>query len=222
MKKWKHLIAALFFLLMILFVWESPLLPQERFRKSPPNPEPLSALKLPAIDSYTLTNGLALSVIQQGNLPVISLKMIIFAGESHSPEKLPGLATLTAKMLCRGVSYLSFPKIEEKIEFIGGNFSVTIYPEYTLLSFTFLEKYLEQGIKLLSRMLLQPTFFRREIVNVKISMYYYMIREYKDPELIAKRQLHRLLFSGHNYKKSTYNEDVIKNLSQKDIFSFFQ
>jgi predicted Zn-dependent peptidase len=148
--------------------------------------------------------------------------MIIFAGESHSPEKLPGLATLTAKMLCRGVSYLSFPKIEEKIEFIGGNFSVTIYPDYTLLSFSFLEEYLEQGIELLSRMLLQPTFFRREIVNVKRSMYYDLIRECKEPEFIAKRQLYRLLFSGHNYKKSTYNEDVIKNLSQKDIVSFFQ
>ncbi len=222
MKRGKHLKAALFFLFMILFVWESPLFPQERFRKSPPNPEPLSSLKLPAIDSFTLTNGLALSVIQQDNLPVISLKMIIFAGESHSPEKLPGLATLTANMLSRGISYLSFSKIEERIESFGGNFSVTIYPDYTLLSFTFLEDYLEEGIKLLSRMLLQPTFLRREIVNVKRSMYYDLIREYEDPEFVAKRQLHRLLFSGHNYIKSTYNEDVIKNLSQKDIVSFFQ
>jgi predicted Zn-dependent peptidase len=53
-------------------------------------------------------------------------------------------------------------------------------------------------------------------------MKYDLIREYKDPEFIAKRQLYRLLFSGHNYKKSTYNEDVIKNLSQKNIVSFFQ
>jgi predicted Zn-dependent peptidase len=222
MKRRKHLIAALFFLLMILFVWEFPLFPQERFRKSPPNPEPLPALKLPAIDSFTLTNGLALSVIQQDNMPVISLKMIIFAGESHSPEKLPGLATLTAKMLSRGVSYLSFSKIEERIEFIGGNFSVTIYPDYTLLSFTFLEDYLKEGIELLYKMLLQPTFFKREIINVKRSMYYDLIRESRDPEFIAKRQLRRILFSGHNHMKSTYNEDVIKNLSQKDIVSFFQ
>ena len=134
MKREKHLKTALFFLFMILFVWESPLFPQERFRKSPPNPEPLPSLKLPAIASYTLTNGLAISVIQQDNMPILSLKMIIFAGESHSPENLPGLATLTANMLSRGVSYLSFSKIEEKIEFIGGNFSVNIYPDYTLLA----------------------------------------------------------------------------------------
>jgi len=222
MKRGKHLKAALFALLMILFVWESPLFSQERFRKSQPNPEPLSALKLPAVNSYTLTNGLAISVIQQDNLPVINLKMIIFAGESHSPEKLPGLATLTARMLRRGVSYLSFSKIEKQIEFMGGNFSVTIYPDYTLLSFTYLEEYLEEGIELLSKMLLQPTFFRREIINVKRTMYYDLVREYEDPEFIAKRQLYRLLFSGHNHLKSTYNEDVIKNLSQKDIVSFFQ
>ena len=222
MKKEKRLKAALFFLLMVFFVWEALLLPQERFRKSPPNPEPLSALKLPAIDSHSLTNGLTLSVIQQDNMPVLSLKMIIFAGENHSPEHLPGLATLTAKMLSRGVSYLSFSKLEERIEFVGGNFSVNVYPDYTLLSFTFLDEFLDEGIELLSRMLMQPTFFRREIVNVKRNMYYDLIREYEDPEFIAKRQLYRLLFSGHIYSKSTYNEDVIKNLTQKDIVSFFQ
>lgn len=222
MKTKKHLKVVLLLMLMILLSWKFPLLSQERFRKSPPNPEPLSVLELPAIDSYSLTNGLTLSVIQRDDLPVISLKMIIFAGESHSPENLPGLATLTTKMLSRGVSYISSYEIEEIIEFVGGNFETFTYPDYSLISFTFLEEHLEEGIELLSKMLLQPTFLKREIVNVKRTMYYDLVRKFEDPEFIAKRQLYRLLFNNHNYKKSTYNEDVIKNLNQKDIVSFFQ
>jgi len=210
------------FILLTLLAWKSPLFSQERFRKSPPNPEPFTELKLPKIESTFLSNGLALAVIQRDNLPVISLKIIIFTGESSSPEKLTGIATLTANMLSQGVSNLTSSGIEERIESIGGSFSTSTYPDYSVFTFTFLGEYLDEALSLLSRMFLQPTFLKREIENEKRSMKYNMIKKNSDPEFLAKRQLFRLLFRDHPYKKSTYNEDVIKNLNQKALVTFFK
>lgn len=206
---------------LLLLVLTFSLLSQERFRKTPPYPDPLAELNLPRIESHTLSNGLSLSVIYQDNIPTINLKLVILTGESASPDELPGLATLTANMLSRGASTLSSSAIEERIESIGGNFRTSINPDYSVFTFTFLEEHLDEALDILSKMILQPTFTRIEINNVKRSMTYDIIRKISDPEFVAKRHLYRLLFKNHPYKKSTYNEDVIKNLNQKSLLDFF-
>ncbi len=221
MSRGNHLKLTLIISILILLLWETPLFSQEKFRKSPPYPEPLAELKLPEIKPSFLTNGLGVAVIHRDDLPVISLKLIIFAGESPSLRELPGMATLTANMLSRGVSYLTSSQIEEIIESVGGYFSTYTYPDYSVFSFTFLEEFLDNALDLMSRMMLRPTFLRREIENIKRIMYYDLREKNKDPEFVAERQLSRLLFRNHPYKKSTFNEDVIKNLNQRALVSFY-
>jgi predicted Zn-dependent peptidase len=213
-------IVFLFFLLPLIST-DSPLFSQERFRKTPPIPEPLPALELPEIRYILLANGFRVGMIQQGSTPIISFKVIIFSGESSSPQELPGLAALTANSLIRGVSEFSSTQIEERIEYIGGKYSTIIHPDFSMLSFTFLEEYLDQALDLVSRMLMQPTLQRREIDSVRTVLYYDLLNKSDDPEFIAKRQLLRLLFKNHSYEKIIYNEDVLKFLTQRDVTSFF-
>ncbi len=221
MNKGNCLKLALILSLLTILLWEIPLFSQEKFRKSPPYPEPLAELKLPETRPSFLSNGLGVAVIQRDDLPVISLKLIIFAGESPSLRELPGIATLTAYMVSRGVSYLTASQIEEIIESVGGDFSTSTYPDYSAFSFTFLEEYLDDVLDLMSKMMLHPTFLKREIENIKRIMYYDLREKNKDPEFVAERQLGRLLFRNHPYKKSTFNEDVIKNLNQRALVSFY-
>lgn len=199
----------------------SPVLTQERFRRSPPNPDPLQRLELPSIESYTLSNGLTLSVVRKENLPVISLRLIIKTGESQSPEELPGFATFTAKMVSTGAENISSSEMEEEIESIGGKFSSDIYPDYSIFSFSFLEEYFEKAIEILSKMILQPAFAQNEIEAVKRSIYYDLVKKNNDPKFLTKKVLHQILFKNHAYKKIAYNEDLIKNFNRKDLITFF-
>ncbi len=211
----------LIFFLLSQIALNSPLLSQERFRRTPPIPEPFPTLQLPEIQQTSLYNGLTLWVVPKNDLPIISLKIIVFAGESFSPENLPGLATLTAHSISRGVSDFSSSEIEEKVEFIGGDLSAEIHPDYSLFSFTFLEEYFDEALNLLSRMLIEPTFIRREIDSVRTAVYYDLLEKNSDPDFFVKRLLLQALFTNHAYKKSTFNEDGLRNITQKDIVSFF-
>ncbi len=221
MKPGSRLKSVLSTLILLLSALASSLMAQERFRRTPPIPEPLPDLMIPEIKSTSLWNGLTLWVIQKDNLPIISLRLIVFAGESSSPEGLPGMATLAAHMISRGCSGLSSSEIEEEIDYVGGSFSTSVHPDYALFSFTFLEEHLDRSLDLLSRMLLQPTFLRREIDAIKRNMYYNLVEEGSNPDFLAKRQMFRLLFENHPYKKVTFNEEVIKNLTPKDLVPFF-
>lgn len=214
-----------FNLLLIFFLisaWNFNLKAQERFRKSPPNPDPLPELSLPQIETAVLSNGLTLHVIYRENSPVIALRLIVLAGESSSPKEFPGTATFTANMLTRRTLKNSAEEIEERIETIGGNFSASTYPDYSMFTFTFLEEFLDEGLNIISELILQPSFTRREMDNVKRSMYYNLLDRLEDPENAAKRQLLQILFKDHPYQKSLFHEDVIKNINQSIPLSFYE
>jgi predicted Zn-dependent peptidase len=194
---------------------------QERFRKNPPYPDPLSELRMPQIESATLSNGLRLSVIRRQGPPVIDLLLIIFTGESSSPDEAPGMATFAANMLNRGAKGFSSSKIIETIESMGGRFTATTFPDYSVFSFSFLEDYLEEALNSLSRMILQPAFQRVDMDNVIRSMYFDLVGKNKSPEVIGKRVLYKILFKDHPYSKVAFDETVRRHLDRRGLVDFF-
>lgn len=195
---------------------------QERFRKEPPYPDPLLELRLPQIETATLSNNLRLSVLRRQRQPVMQLLLIIGTGESASPENAPGIATFTANMLNRGAVGLSFSKVIESIESMGGNFTATTYPDYSVFSFSFLEDYLEEALNILSRMILQPAFQRVEMDNVIRTMYFDLVNKSDSPDVIGKRVLRKILFKDHPYSKIAFDETVRRNLDRRGLVDFFE
>lgn len=208
-------------LLVLLFFMNTSLFPQERFRRNPPFPDPLPELTLPEIESASLSNGLGITVIRRQDLPVISMHLVVYAGESFSPDALPGLATFTANMVNKGAVGLSSSRITETIERIGGEFSSETHPDYSVISFTFLEDYLDTALESFGKMILQPTFPRIEVSNVIRTMYYDLRGRKSSPAFIGRRTLLRILFEEHPYRNIAFNETVTRNLNRDELLSFF-
>lgn len=198
-----------------------PALPQEKFRKSPPIPDPFQELRLPLIESATLSNGLTLAVARKASSPLMSLQLVLLAGESDSRPDLPGAASLTANMIGCGTDLLSAGEIEERIESFGGEFAASISLDVTVFTFNVLEENLDKALEILSAIILKASFPEGQMDTVKRTMYYDLFEREKDPEHVAKRQLFRMLFKGHPYQTSIFNEDVIKNVGREDILAFY-
>jgi predicted Zn-dependent peptidase len=209
------------FLVFWLFTAGRGLFPQERFRKTPPSPEPLQEFRLPAPETVPLSNGLKVSVVFRDSMPMMSLELILDAGEIRSPEKSPGLATFAANMFSRSTQFRSTEEIEELVESIGGSLTVTTSQDYVLLAFHFLDDYLDQALELISQMILQPNFSDREIASAKLALTYELLEKEKNPEFAAKRLLLRQLFKNHPYEKFAFFRDVIRTWNQKELAEFF-
>ena len=211
-----------FLLLILLFIWNTSLFSQERFRRDPPFPDPLPELTLPEIESASLSNGLEVSVIRRQDLQVISMHLIVYAGESFSPDTLPGLATFTANMVNKGAIGLSSSRITETIETIGGKFSSETHPDYSVISFTFLEDYLDTALETFGKMILQPTFPRIEVSNVIRTMHYDLLGRKSSPAFVGRRTLLRILFEEHPYRNISFNETGTRNFNRDELLSFFE
>ncbi len=216
----KNRISTFVFIGFFVFASLGPLYTQEKFRRSPPLPFPLPDLNFPEIETSVLSNGLQVSVLRRTSQPLIDMHLIVMTGEALSPDDLPGLASLTANMLFKGAVGISASQVEEQIEFIGGDFTVKTYPDYSIFSITFLKEYLNEAVRLLGQLLIQPDFPKSEVNNVKRDMFYEIVRN-TNPELLGRKLLFQLIFDNHPYKKYVFNSSVIKNLNRKDLLTFF-
>ena len=75
---------------------------QKPDRTTPPKTGPRPALKLPPIAKQTLSNGLAVWLIEQHEVPLAQLNLIVKSGSAADPAGKYGIASMTAAMLDEG------------------------------------------------------------------------------------------------------------------------
>src|SRR5439155_921067 len=88
-------------------------------RTKPPALPPPPALKLPAVRTTTLANGLTLAVVEMHKVPVVDVQLLVDAGAVRDPSAAPGLATFTATMLQQGAGARSALDVADEAAFLG-------------------------------------------------------------------------------------------------------
>ncbi len=198
---------------------------QERFRRTPPLPDAQRLeIKLPAVETFVLPNGLTVAAARRPESRMITLQLVVRAGEGDSPADRPGLASVTARMMGRGTKMLSADYLENMIESLGSSLKTTIFMDYTVLSLDIPDdtpSLLDRAILFLRMIAVEAAFSERELAGVRRAAYWQLYESKKNPEILGWRQLLRVLFEAHPYRVVTYNEDVIKYISTRDVADFY-
>lgn len=194
---------------------------QERYRRTPPPAETRQGLDLAAIESFEMANGLKVSVAFRTGSPLVTLQLIIGAGEADSPAQLPGAASITARMIGRGSKLLSGDQIDDLIESLGADYSATVFMDYTVFKLEVLPEFVDRALLALRLMVLEPVFSERVLATVKRTTSFEQTDRKKDPEFVGWRHLLRLLFEGHPNRAGTYGEEAIKLIGSKEVQSFY-
>lgn len=209
-------------ILLFFCLWLPGLRAQEKFRRTPPYPDPLPSLVLPAVESEYLNNGLRVVAIPRPNNPVFNLMILVQTGESDSPANLAGLATVTAQVLPRGTVTVGPNEVEERLAVLGIEYSVEVQADYTIFSFSFLAENLTAALELISLFFVEPSFPPLELSTVKRELYYQLLRRHQDPETAGYNFFLKRIFSGSGYNPGVLDEELIKNISVREVAQFHQ
>ncbi len=198
-----------------------PAAAQARFRRTPPIPDSFRELKLPEIESFPLPNGLTVAVTRRPGAPLLTLQVVIMAGESDSPSDMPYVASLTARMIGRGTKDRSSDEMERLIESIGGDFAATVFMDYTVLTLHVLAEQLDRALDILRQMIVVPEFREMDLATARPSLFYDLQARERDPEAMGRRQLEHALFENHPYQTATQGKGRVSYITLKDVRAFF-
>src|SRR6187401_2441659 len=92
--------------------------------------------KLPPYEKFKLKNGLTVYLMEQKEVPVISVSVILPAGAIYDGDKA-GLASLTATALKHGTKNYTKTKLDEELDFNGASIGTFASKESAGLSAKF-------------------------------------------------------------------------------------
>jgi zinc protease len=185
----------------------------------PPQPRPLD---LPRIERWKLGNGLEVLVVPRGELPAVSFAVAIKAGDYDERRQSLGVAAFTAEMLRKGTKRSSADQISALIDGVGGSLEAAARDTYSGVSCTVLAKDRSVCLRLLSEMLLTPTFPEVEMGEIRDQLMGSINQRYDNPGALAAAHFDSLLFGEHHPEGWALMPDDVRRIGRDDLVGFWK
>jgi len=154
-------------------------------RSKPPELPPPPALKLPAVQTTVLPNGLTLAIVEMHKVPVVDVQLLIDAGAARDPSTAPGLATFTATMLQQGAGARSALDIADEAAFLGAQLGTAAGFDGASASIHVPKRRLEAALDLLADVVLRPAFADSEIARQRELRAAQLVQQRDEPVSVA-------------------------------------
>jgi zinc protease len=162
-----------------------------QYPSDPPPAGPVKALPFPDVQEAELPNGVRLLLIEDHDLPVVSVRLSMRAGQRDDPLGREGLAAMTSELLTKGTASRTAEEIAEAIEGVGGSLSAGAGADFFQVFSTVLSDDVELAFELMSDVLLRSTFPEDELELVRTQALSVLQLQKSDPGALASQAFMR-------------------------------
>lgn len=178
--------------------------------------------KLPSYTSFKLSNGLTVYLMEQHDVPVISVSAILPAGAIYDNEQA-GLASLTATALKHGTKNYSKKKIDEELDFVGADVDTYVTKEYAALSSNFAAKDKTKILTIIKEILLNPVFDSEEFKKEKSRLLVLLEQQKESPRAVIGSYFDAFLYGNHPYGNIINGvNSTVSKLAVDDVIAFYK
>jgi zinc protease len=192
-------------------------------RTKPPTLPPPPALKLPAVRTDRLSNGLELAVVEIHKVPVVDVSLVLDAGAVRDPKDLPGLATFTASMLQQGAGRRTALDIADETAFLGAQLSTNAGYDVATVSLHVPKRRLAAALDLLADVVLRPTFADSEVTRQRELRRTQLLQQRDEPVQVANVAFPAIVYgASHPYGRPLAgNDSSVTALSRDRVAAFY-
>jgi len=175
----------------------------------------------PAAERVVLENGMVLYLLDDHELPLVSLNAMIRTGSVYEPADKIGLAGLTgAVMRSGGTPTISGDALDDELEFMAAGMSSTIGTDAGFASLDILSKDLDRGLALFSDMLMHPAFPQDKLDLARLQAVEGIRRRNDNPAGIASRQFARKVYGPDHPLARESTPETIGRITREDLVAF--
>lgn len=166
-----------------------------------PPPGPVKPAAIPAFQEATLPNGLRIMLVQSSRQPVLSLALMLPAGDAYDPAGKEGLASTVASVMTKGAGARSADDVSSAIEGVGGSIGAGSSADFMTVRTNVLAENAPLAFELLADAVARPTFASAEVELARTQSLSALQLEQSQPSSLAARFFAAQLFGAHPYGK---------------------
>ena len=169
-----------------------------------------------------LDNGVVVFIAEDRQLPLINIEALFAGGEFLNPEGSSGLAGVTAMLMrAGGTASLSAEELDERIEFLGAEISVSSSNTSSSASLNCLTTTFDDAFDLFVDVIKTPGFQESRVELERNNFLEAMKQRNDNPGSIVARELNNILYSD-SYLSDEPTEHEIRSMSVEQLKNMHQ
>jgi zinc protease len=197
---------------------------QEPDRNTPPQPGPAPEFSVPAIQKFTLPNGLTVYLMEKHQVPLVQINLLVRAGSSMDPAGKSGLASMTATMMMEGAGKRDALTLADDIDYLGAQITSTSGQHSMGVRLHTPVERLDPALALFADIALKPTFPAAELARKKTERLTALLQWRDEARTLASITLNRTLYGDqHPYGiPAIGTESTLRALTREDCAQFHE
>ncbi|MDF1502319.1 pitrilysin family protein [Roseisolibacter sp. H3M3-2] len=181
-------------------------------RSKPPALPPTPALRVPTITTRALSNGITVAVLENHEIPVVSVRALVDAPAVLDPAGKEGTGALAFAMLAEGTTTRTAEQLADAFAELGTAVAPT--------GFLTVTGNVDRALELMRDQLWNPAFPQAALDRIRANQVANLRRLKDQPTYLAGRVLANALYgAGHPYERAT-SEASLQAITRDDVAAF--
>ena len=190
-------------------------------KETPPLGSPPIPFNVPQRETYSLKNGMKITLVPYGTVPLVTVRAVVGFGNLNESAQQVWLADMVAALLKEGAAGLNGQQLAEAAARMGGQLSVNAGADNSAVGVNVLSEFAPDAVKLVSDVLLRPTFPASELERIRANLLRRVALAHSEPQALASEAFSREVYGNHPYGREYPTEAQLKAYTLDDVKKFF-
>ncbi|MGE5570433.1 MAG: M16 family metallopeptidase [Rhodospirillales bacterium] len=182
---------------------------------------PMNKISVPEPVRFQLPNGMTVFLVEDHELPMISVSALVRTGSRWEPADKVGLASITGTVMrTGGTSSRPGDQLDQELDRLGAYVETGIGQDSGSATVSVLKEDIDTGLAILADILQNPAFPEDKITLAKINAREGIARRNDDPGAIASREFRRVLFGKDSPYARVPEYATIDSITRDDLVAF--
>jgi len=177
----------------------------------------------PEPERVLFENGLVVYLLEDHELPLVTISALMRTGGWLDPPDKVGLAALTGTVMrTGGGGGMSAVEIDDELSQFAGRLTVAIGRQSGSASLDVLRKDVKRGLQLFAGLVRTPAFDPDSVELAKLQAVERIRRHEDEPESIANREFVKLLYGSSHPTARESSVESVRRITREDLIAFHE
>jgi zinc protease len=191
-------------------------------KQTPPAGGPPKAFALPAHETYTLPNGMKVTLVPYGALPKMTASLVVRAGSVNQTKEQYSVASILGNLLKEGTTTRSAKQLAEEFAQMGGDLNVGLGEDESAFTTDVLSEFGPNAVKLLADVSQHPLLPESELARLKNDAVRQVTIARSIPQQIASERFRKILYPDHPYGQVLPAPEDIQKQTAANAKAFYE
>ena len=190
-------------------------------KETPPVGGQPKAFVFPAAETYTLKNGMRVTLVPYGSVPKVAIQAFVRTGSLNEKAGQRWISDVVAALLKEGTPTRDAEAIARETAEMGGSIFTGAQTDKTVIGGEVLSEFDTRFLTLMADVMLNPKFAAEDLETIRANKIRELTIAKAQPGNIAAEKFRQIVYPNHAYGEIFASEDTLKSYKLDDVKAYY-